>query len=185
MILVFNAGSPILHYNNYSMPLKKYLQQFTKEQLIEQIIDLEKKYKDIKSYYLFSLNPGSALHAEKAKKAIHKFFNSPQGYDPKLREARSEVNGFKKLAPPAESLADIMLYYVECGVKFTLDYGDISGPFYNSVEGMFRDACDVINRNGLKGLYQSRCRKIVDDTADMCWGFHDELSRQYATVFEP
>jgi hypothetical protein len=165
------------------MSLKKYLQQFTKEQLMEQIIELEKKYKDVKTYYDFSLNPNSTLHAEKVKKAIYKFFNSPQGYDPKLREARNEVNGFKKLSPPEESLADIMLYYVECGVKFTLEFGDINEPFYNSVAGMFRDTCEFINKNGIKDVFRSRCRKVVDDTNDMGWGFHDELSHYYYTIF--
>jgi len=166
------------------MSLKKYLQQFTKEQLIEQIIELEKKYKDVKTYYEFSLNPGSGLQAEKVKKAIHKLFNSPQGYDPKLREARKEVTGFKKLSPPEESLADIMLYYVECGVEFTLNYGDINEPFYNSVAGMFRDACEFISKNGLKAQFKSRCQKVMDNTSDMGWGFHDELSEYYYTYFE-
>jgi len=166
------------------MSLKKYLQQFTKEQLIEQIMELQKKYKDVKTYYEFSLNPGTGLQAEKVKKAIHKFFNSPQGYDPQLREARKELNGFKKLSPPEESLADIMLYYVECGVEFTLNYGDINMPFYNSVAGMFYDACEFINKNRLNDFFKLRCRKIVDDTSDIGWGFHDQLSEYYYSYFE-
>lgn len=52
------------------MSLKKYLQQFTKEQLVEQITELEKKYKDVKTYYQFSLNTESGLQAEKVKKSI-------------------------------------------------------------------------------------------------------------------
>lgn len=164
------------------MSLKKYLHQFTKEQLIEQIIELEKKYKDVKSYYEFSLNPGSGLHGEKVKKAIFKFFNSSRG--PKLREARNEVSGYKKLSPPKESMADVMLYYVECGIKFTHNYGDINQPFYNSVAGMFRDACDFINKNGLKDFYKSRCKKVMDDTIGMGWGFNDELSEYYYSYFK-
>ncbi len=44
----------------------------------------------------------------------------------------------KKLEPDPESLADVMLYYVEC-VQFTNDFGDIDEPFYNSIAGMFNN----------------------------------------------
>ena len=166
------------------MSLKKYLQQFSKPQLIEQIMELQKKYKDVKTYYEFTLNPNSASQSEKVKKAIHKFFNPPFGYDPKLREARKEVNGFKKLSPPEESLADVMLYYVECGVEYTNNYGDINEPFYNSVASMFYDACEFIQKNGLKEQFNLRCQKVLDDTADIGWGFHDALSEYYHSFLE-
>ena len=77
-----------------------------------------------------------------------------------------------------------MLHYVECGVKFTNDYGDISEPFYNSVAGMFCDACDHIQKNGLKSLFKERCRKIMHDTDGIGWGFHDELAQYYYDFFE-
>ena len=183
-ILVFCLFKFTLAQNISNMSLKKYLQQFTKEQLIEQIIELQKKYKDVKTYYEFSLNPNTGIQVEKTKKAIYKYFNSPQGYDPKLREARKEVNDLKKLSPTEESIADVMLYYVECGVKFTLDFGDINEPFYNSVAGMYYDACEFIAKNGLNKFFKIRCEKIVDDTRDMGWGFHDELSQHFFSFFE-
>lgn len=132
------------------MSLKKYLNQFTKAQLIEQILELQKKYKDVKTYYEFTLNPTGTGQVDKVKKAIHKFFNSPFGYDPNLREARKEVSQFKKLSPPEESVADVMLHYVECGVEFTNNYGDINEPFYNSVASMFHDACEYIQKKRVK-----------------------------------
>jgi len=54
------------------MSLKKYLQQFSKEQLIGQIIELNVKYKEVKSYYEFSLNPNSNKAKEETKKIIGK-----------------------------------------------------------------------------------------------------------------
>jgi hypothetical protein len=166
------------------MSLKKYLQQFTKEQLIEQIIELQQKYKDVKTYYEFTLNPAAANQADKVKKAIHKFFNPSFHGSPKLREARKEVSLFKKLSPPEDSVADVMLHYVECGVEFTNNYGDISGPFYSSVASMFYDACEYIQKNGLRSMYKERCKKIVDATRNIGWGFHDELCQYFYDFIE-
>ena len=166
------------------MSLKKYLNQFSKEQIIEQIVELHKKYKDVRAYYEFTLNPDSNAQADKVKKIIQKLFNPPFGQDPKLREARKEVNGFKKLSPPPESLADVMLHYVECGVQFTNNYGDINEPFYNSVAGMFHDAGEFIKTNRIQELFKERCKKIMNDTDGIGWGFHDELCDYYYEFFE-
>ena len=166
------------------MLLKKYLQQFTKEALIAQIIELNSKYKDVKTYYEFSINPNGNAQATKVKKVIHKLFNPPFGQDPKLREARKEVSGFKKLSPSEDALADVMMYYVECGVQFTNNYGDINEPFYNSVAGMFHDACVFIQKNNLENVFKQRCLEMVNDTKNIGWGFHDELSDYYSTFIE-
>lgn len=166
------------------MSLKKYLKQFSKDQLIQQILELNKKYSDVKTYYEFTLNPRSNVQADKVKKKIYKLFNQSFGEDPRLREARSEVNGFKKLSPPEESLADVMLHYVECGVEFTNNYGDINEPFYDSVAGMFYDACAFIKKSGLRNKFKQRCKKIMDDTDGIGWGFHDELADYYYEFFE-
>lgn len=167
------------------MSLKKYLKQFSKEQLMEQIMELHKKYKEVKTYYEYTLNPNGDIQTDKVKKTIYKFFNPPFGQDPKLREARKEVSGFKKLSPPDEALADVMLYYVECGVEFTNNYGDINEPFYNSVAGMFRDVCKHIKTNQMQAQFKQRCKKIMDDTENIGWGFHDELSDYYYEFMEP
>lgn len=166
------------------MGLKKYLQRFSKEQLIEQILELNKKYSEVKTYYEFTLNPQSNVQADKIKRKIHKLFNPSFGQDPKLREARSEVNGFKKLSPSVETLVDLMLHYVECGVEFTNNYGDINEPFYNSIAGMFHDAGAFIEKGGLQNQFKQRCKKIMDDTSGIGWGFHDELSEYYYEFFE-
>jgi len=165
------------------MSLKKYLDQFTKMQLIEQILELQKKYKDVKTYYEFTLNLTSPAQADKVKKAIHKLFNPSSMSDPKLREARREVSLFRKLSPPEDSVADVMLHYVECGVEFTNNYGDINEPFYNSIASMFYDACEYIQKNELQNLFKERCRKIMYATDGIGWGFHDELSQYFYDFF--
>ncbi len=166
------------------MTLKKYLSQFTKEQLVGQILELHKKYKDVKEYYEFSINPDVTAKREKVKEAILECFYPKRGFKLRLKDARKIVSDFKKLEPHAESLADVMLYYVECGVQFTNDFGDIDEPFYNSIAGMFIDTAKFIQENGLNEIFSARANKIADDTSDIGWGFHDELSDIFCNYFE-
>lgn len=166
------------------MSLKKYLQKFSKEQLIAQIVELNAKYKDVKKYYEFSINPNSDKAKEEAKKIIRKNINTDGMPKLKLREARQAVTDFKKLSPSESDLADIMLFYVECGVDFTNSFGDIDEPFYNSIAGMFHDAGKYIKSDGMQAQFKQRCKQIMDDTANIGWGFHDELSNYYHDFIE-
>lgn len=165
------------------MSLKKYLQQFSNEQLVSQIIELNAKYKDVKTCYEFSINPNSTKAKDAVKKIIGKCISTNINTDGssklKLREARKAVTGFKKLSPTENDMADVMLFYVACGVDFTNAFGDIDEPFYNSIARMLHDAGKYIKTNGLQAQFKQRCKKIVDDARYTGWGFHDELSDYY------
>ena len=67
------------------------------------------------------------------KEAVLECFFPKRGFKLRLKDARKVISDFKKLEPDPESLADVMLYYVECGVRFTNDFGDIDEPFYTIV----------------------------------------------------
>jgi Family of unknown function (DUF6155) len=164
--------------------LKTYLAGFTKEQLIGQLIELNKKYKDVKSYYDFFLNPDSSKKSEEVKIAILHCFYPTRGYKLRLKDARKAVNDFKKLSPDEASLLDVMIYYVECGVTFTNDFGDIDEPFYNSVAGMFRQAGTLYLHMAKNKSFRDRAEKIMNDTSGIGWGFHDELSDVYYNYFK-
>jgi len=166
------------------MTLKKYLSQFTKEQLVGQILELHKKYKDVKEYYEFSINPDVSSKRVRVKEAVLECFYPKRGFKLRLKDARKIISDFKKLEPDTESLADVMLYYVECGVQFTNDFGDIDEPFYNSIAGMFGNTAKLIQENGLNDVFLARANKIVEDTNGMGWGFHDELSDIYYNYFD-
>jgi len=77
-----------------------------------------------------------------------------------------------------------MLFYVEMGVRYTNEYGDINEAFYNSMESVYDGALKLITTNGLQDQYRTRCRKIVSDTSDIGWVFHDYLSDTYHDTFD-
>jgi len=72
-----------------------------------------------------------------------------------------------------------MLYYVEMGVAFTNEYGDIHEAFYSSMEGMYEKALKAITKQQLQKVFQGRCGRIVRETSDIGWGFHDTLGHIY------
>ena len=88
------------------------------------------------------------------------------------------------MSPPNEGLADIMIFFVEMGAKFTNAYGDINEPFYNSMESMYERSLNFIAKYKLHEMYETRCKKIVDDTRGIGWGFHDGLCDLYCKYFE-
>ena len=76
-----------------------------------------------------------------------------------------------------------MLFYVECGVSFTNDYGDIDERLYNSMASVYVNACQFIHENNLESKFQSRALAIVTDTSNSGWGFHEYLRDSYDDFF--
>ncbi len=68
-----------------------------------------------------------------------------------------------------------MLFYVETGVKFTNDFGDIDEGFYSSLETTYLAALKLMKKENLLNKFADRAEKVVTDTSDIGWGFHDYL----------
>jgi hypothetical protein len=123
--------------------------------------------------------------AEKYKSIIkHEFFPVRGFGRAQLSVARKAVSDYRKVSASKFGVADVMLYYVEAGVQFTNTYGDIDEAFYNSMESMYERAVKHIVQHRMQGQFEERCRKIVADTSEIGWGFHDGLSYIYEEHFK-
>jgi hypothetical protein len=156
--------------------LRKYLQTLSKEELINHIIELDKKYKPVQEYHQVYLSSDLTDFIEKQKEIIENEFFPTRGL-PKMRlsVARKAISDAKKMEFPPDAVADLMLFYVETGVRFTNDFGDIDEPFYDSMEKMYRDALIFIHIEGLETAFKERAYNIIVNSADTGWGFHDTL----------
>lgn len=165
--------------------LKKHLTTRSKEELIKHIIELDKKYKPVQEYHQVFFNNDVETIVEKFKKQIENEFFPTRGL-PKMHfsVARKAITEAKKLGIPAESLAGLMLFYVETGVQFTNDYGDINESFYNSMESMYGKALELIQKEGLLEQFQYRAYDITENSCDTGWGFHDTLCDFYYEYYE-
>src|SRR4030095_10078888 len=59
------------------------------------------------------------------------------GEDIELSRGRKAISAYKKATNDPRGTLELMVYYVECGTQFTVDYGDIDEAFYASLESMF------------------------------------------------
>jgi len=165
--------------------LKRYLKNRSQAELMNEIADLFKKIPAVKDYYQVKINPhDESVIADKYKAIIRREF-ATEGTPGRARlsVARKAVMDFKKLAIGPNSVADMMLFYIEQGVAFTAAFGDIDEPFYSSMESMYEQAAQWTTKYGLTDTFMPRFQRIVDDTDYMGWGFHDTLTDIYGNFF--
>lgn len=164
--------------------IKAELTKLDKDSLIKHISELYKKYKPVKEYFDFYINPDEEEVLAVYKAKVREGFYPKRGYNLKLSMSRKAINDLKKLGVSTECLADVMLYFVECGVEFTNEFGDIDDNFYTSVENTFEKAIELINQSGVLDKYKERATKVVNDTAGIGWGFHDYLADVYYEYYK-
>ena len=155
--------------------IKKELKKLDKDKLIDLVADLYKKNKSVKEFFDFYVNPNERELFEKYRDKVFEAFYPKRGYTYKLKDGKHAISNFKKLGTSAELLADLMLFYVETGVKFTNDFGDINDTFYKSLATTFVDSLTLMRKENLLDKFEDRVGKVVDDTSGIGWGFHDYL----------
>ena len=156
--------------------LKKELKTLDKDQLIVLVADLYKKNKAAQEYLDFYVRPNERERFEKYRLAVVVAFFPKRGYQLRLREGKRAISDFQKLEPAAELLADLLLVYVETGVRFTNTYGDIDEAFYTSLENTYAKALALMQREQLLAQFADRTAQIVRATSGIGWGFHDFLA---------
>ncbi len=82
-----------------------------------------------------------------------------------------------------DNLADLMLFYVETGLEFINDFGDINESFYSSLERTYVQALTLMSKNGLLEKFANRAEKVMTDTSDIGWGFHDYIAQVYIDFY--
>jgi hypothetical protein len=82
--------------------------------------------------------------------------------------------------------ADLMVYYVECGNKFTLDYGDINEAFYDALIEMYKKATKTVLKlpKSKQSSLRNRLKNIMESADGIGWGYYDDLCHFYHEAFE-
>ncbi len=163
--------------------IKKELKKLDRDKLIELIADLYKKNKSVKEFFDFYVNPNESELFEKYRDKVFEAFYPKRGYNYKLRDGKQAISDFKKLGPSTDLLAELMLFYVETGVHFTNDFGDINLTFYKSLATTFVDCLTLMRKENLLDKFEDRVGKVVFATNEIGWGFHDYLVQVWVDFF--
>ena len=169
------------------MALKEIKQELLKRDkvtLVKHILELYKKYDSVKEYFDFYVTPDEEKILEKYKEKVKEGFYPKRGMELKLSLSRKAINDFRKLEISKEKLGDLMLYYVECGVEYTNDFGDINESFYSSVENTFEKSLNYFKQEEALEKYKDRAEKILKDTDGIGWGFHDTIGDIYFSYYD-
>lgn len=163
--------------------IKKELKKLERDKLIELVADLYKKNKSVKEFFDFYINPDERELFNKYRERVYNAFYPKRGFNLKLKDGKTAISDFKKLGSSSELLADLMLFYVETGVEFTNEFGDINESFYSSLEKTYLGALTLMRNESLLDKFAVRALKVIDDTSEMGWGFHDYLSDVYYSFY--
>ena len=147
--------------------LKKLLSTLTKEEIIDTILELYDARKEAKEYLDFYLNPNEEAKLEEYKQIIYNEFYPKRG-KPKTRFSvcKKAISEFTKLKPHPSSIADLMLFFIETGVHYTVEYGDMWEQYYTTLENNFAKTLKFMHKNGYIKDFQPRIEQMLKDSED-------------------
>ena len=155
--------------------LKKYLNELSKEQLEDQILELYEKFSPVKVYYNFVFNPKEETLLQECKlKISHEYFplqTKGKRKKPKMRRsvAQKYIKHFMVLGVDPFVIADVMLYNIEIAQTFASENIIRQDLFYKSMFNSFEQALKFIISNGIISEFKTRLINICDEVLQQKW----------------
>jgi hypothetical protein len=167
--------------------LEKHLDARSHDDLVIDILEMFKRLDAVKDFYQLRLDDSHNEELlERCKAQIEKEFFPKRGLGrARLSVARKAITEYAQVSNSAEGQADLMVYYVEMGVKYANEWGEINDAFYNSMERMYERACKLIVQEKMEAIFAERCKKIVKKSSNSDWGFHENLGDFYRQYIDP
>jgi hypothetical protein len=165
--------------------IKRHIQDFSQAGLLDIIHELYKANDLNKVFLTARFQPGATLESRELlgfKKQIHKYMcpnpTSSNEYFLNLKygPARKIITNYKKTKDVLGTM-DLMLTYVEAGNEFTQTYGDIDGPFYDSVCAMLDSFVKVFMacEDEAMPYFKERLQQLARDSQGIGWGYSDHV----------
>ena len=168
--------------------VKKSIGSFDRSQLINLVKDFYQLSESNKTFLHARCLVGDDSLKRYKKVILHALY--PDVMDEKdyfdFDRADKAINDYAKATGDDEGTADLMIHYVECGNKFTLDYGDINEFFYDALIEMYEKAIKKVRKIPKKNQepFRKRLEKIMKSSDGIGWGYHDDLCHFYYESFQ-
>ncbi len=94
-----------------------------------------------------------------------------------LSKAKKAISEYRRASNDPKGVLELMVYYVECGNQFTVEYGDVDEPFYYSIESMFTKIIEMLPQFDKTTIdsYLLRLENLVEKAKNIGWGYYDYL----------
>ena len=154
--------------------------------MIRNISELYKKYKPVKEYFEICIHPDEEKLLAVDKEKVSEGFFPKRGYQLKLSVARrrSAINDFKKLGASEESVADLLLHFVESAIKYADCVVEVSESLYTSIGNTYSNALDLMSKNKVLAKFSRRAHNIVEETEYFGYGLYDYMRDLYEQYYE-
>ena len=102
-----------------------------------------------------------------------------------ISKAKRAISSYTKAAGDPVGEAELMVFFVECGNRFTLEYGDIDEGFYDALNRMYQRSIKKVLRlpEEHRRKFQDRLKDIMESSSGIGWGYHDMLCDDYYDAF--
>ena len=102
-----------------------------------------------------------------------------------VAKAKKAVADFCKAVAEPELHAELMVFFLEQGNDFTVEYGDIDAGFYDALLAMASRAVQAICvlPKEKQEAYGERLAEVVRSSSCIGWGYHDGLKQIYSAAF--
>ena len=123
---------------------------------------------------------GLAPYKERIRKAVSPA--QPWKQDVRLSEGGKAISDYKKANGDVRGVLMLMMYYVQCGNDFTLEFGDIDEAFYDSLCSMIEGIKERLLKED-DGALAAEFVPLLEKEFEridgqMGWGYPDEVSDQ-------
>ena len=164
--------------------LKIYLEELTKSQLQEQVLDLYARFKPVKIYYNFVFKPNEKKLLDEAKFKISKEYFSLTTRKPKARRsvAQKIIKHFIQLGVDSFLIADIMLFNIEVAQKFSKNKTIQQDAFCKSMLNSFKEVVMYVNENSMLTDFKPRLINIFEESKNQGWINKDAFEDVIASI---
>lgn len=158
----------------------KYLKSLDEKDLVKELQKLYNKIPEVAKYYEMELSVNNNKIIDGYKNELKREYFPARGYGhARSGVSRKIVLDFKKIAVHNVDVIDLWLYRTQMMAEYTMAYGDIDMPFYDSLAKGFEAACKLIEKEQLQKHYANRCQEVMGILKDIGWGIREDLKDIY------
>jgi len=151
--------------------LKKYLNNLTKKQLEEQLLDLYGRFKEVKVFYNFVFNPKEEKLLDDCKFKISKEYFPINGRKPKARRsvAQKQLKHFIQIGVDPYIISEVMVFNIEIAQRYSTIKTIKQDAFFRSILKSYTEAVNYVYENGLGSEFNSRLLAIARTAKELNW----------------
>jgi hypothetical protein len=113
------------------------------------------------------------------KDILRECFHSDNLFDDLgLSSVKKAIRQYKQVVGDTKGILELTIFSIERGTQATLEYGDMNGSFYDSLETLFFQAVNILKQSDPSVIdhYLPRLRSVVKKADGIGWGYYDTIA---------